>query len=278
MPEEGDREKPLLEENEGEAVGESTRLLTSASEKDSGVEGEDEAAAELMSQTGEAQRLVVVGAQVSAEDPDAWWNQCWWKVLHAGFFLTGGILFVWGTSLYLLPKDFPTGASAGWIYVIGSCGFGVDLLETITFTEESTELRFNIACSAFGSALYVLGSYGYVPGQPLMMGMQGFIWGSFVIGCSQFWKAHRLGSNGPEGKAFSIANLRANNDVTTAVLVELPPGLGAWCFFVGTLMYWHAHVPGSVWYTVVLVIWEIGSLFFFAGGAMLTYRHTVMGL
>jgi hypothetical protein len=61
-----------------------------------------------------------------------------------------------------------------------------------------------------------------------------------------------------------------------ALGVELGPCLGAWCFFVGTIMYYNVSLlePAPSAYMFVN-IWEAGSVLFTIGALFVTYRHCV---
>ena len=61
--------------------------------------------------------------------------------------------------------------------------------------------------------------------------------------------------------------------------------VGAFCFLVGTSVFWALPIEGESGcvvtcgsYTAVLVLWEIGSVAFTVGGLSLAYRHAVMGI
>ena len=207
-----------------------------------------------------------------------------WKFLHAIFFLTGGITFMFGSACYYFPDDFLIGRV---LYMIGSCGFlSVDVMELFTFTSDRI-LSLNIFMSATGSFLYVVGSIGYIPAvyestttwniitfnlttvggpafniglTPATTGAYGFIAGSFFIGCSQMWKVWRI--------------LSTTTKDMIALGVELGPCLGAWCFFVGTIMYYNVSLleaPSAY----IVNIWEAGSVLFTIGALFVTYRHCV---
>jgi len=210
-----------------------------------------------------------------------------WKFLHAIFFLTGGITFMFGSACYYFP-DWPESFLIGRVlYMIGSCGFlGVDVMELFTFTSDRI-LSLNIFMSATGSFLYVVGSIGYIPAvyestttwniitfnlttvggpafniglTPATTGAYGFIAGSFFIGCSQMWKVWRI--------------LSTTTKDMIALGVELGPCLGAWCFFVGTIMYYNVSLleaPSAY----IVNIWEAGSVLFTIGALFVTYRHCV---
>ena len=201
-----------------------------------------------------------------------------WMLFHWGGFFLGGSTFIVGTALYFFP-DLPNGGewSAG-LYTLGSVGFlTVDVMEFFTFTE-SFILRTNISCSMTGSLFYVIGSIGFFPeiyNLTDIVGIWGFILGSFFIGCSQLWKTYRIGKG--RGESFQASNLIADIDSSTQVGVELNAGIGGWCFFVGTIMYLHGPLEGQ-WYFDVLCIWTAGSAFFFLGSLFLGYRHWVMGV
>jgi len=212
----------------------------------------------------------------------AWRRKTWWKSLVPLTLLAASVTFVGGTALLFAPGTYRTGATAGWLFTMGSLGFLlVDIFKCVIFKGDSEDLSI-LAGKTFGAFSYFVGSIGYIPPMPwdsnYQMGIQGFIWGSIFMGVSHFWKIHRLCSNGHHGPGFSLANIKDRVEVTSAVLVELALGIGAWCFLAGTIMYWVAHVPGSTLYLWTLIIWEIGSVLFFGGGCLLTYRYFGMGL
>ena len=219
---------------------------------------------------------------------------CLWKLLHAIFFLTGGITFIFGSACYFFP-DWPESFLIGGVlYTIGSCGFlGVNVMELFTFTSDRF-LSLNNFMSATGSFLYVVGSIGYIPavyesttnwniikfnlttvGGPAFMGFTpattgayGFIAGSFLIGCSQLWKVWRIMTTTKE---------------MIALGVELSTCLGAWCFLVGTSMYYNeylleapsAYIHSYIIRSYIVNIWEAGSVLFTIGALFVTYRHCV---
>ena len=184
----------------------------------------------------------------------------WWRWVHALSFLTGGVTFCAGTGVLYLPDDWVPVVSA-MLYTVGSVAFlTVDVQEFFTYTEQ-TKLRLNIATSATGSALYVLGSLGFLPSIAASVGPNlgsvGFDAGSAVIAASQSVKVARL--------------LREQAD-TSAVCVEACAGVGATCFLIGTAGISFLSLD------TVLAVWMLGSLAFTAGGAFLAYRHAVLGV
>jgi len=199
-------------------------------------------------------------------------EQLWWKITHWLGFFAGGSLFIAGTALYFFPDWPPSGELAGVFYTVGSLGFlYVDVLEFFTFTDEPY-LRFNISLSATGSFFYVVGSVGFFPSvfaENPVIGEYGFILGSAFIGCSQMWKTARLCGE-PAGACGS-------KDTFTAIGVEFNAGIGAWCFFVGTIMFVEGPLEGP-WYEEILKIWLAGSFFFWFGSLFLGFRHFAMGL
>uniref|UniRef100_A0A6T8JY80 YrhK domain-containing protein n=1 Tax=Hemiselmis andersenii TaxID=464988 RepID=A0A6T8JY80_HEMAN len=196
-----------------------------------------------------------------------------WKVWHSIFFIVGGWSFVFGTWMLLgYPEwDGRLYYSALW-YTIGSAGFlCLDTQEAVTYAQESKWVRMNIMCNWWGSVLYLVGSVGFFPSVYAwsdQIGIQGFIQGSFVIGLSELWKMHRIGT---VGGGFSVERLWGSWDKKTATLVEMGPCIGAWCFFIGTFMYWHW--PRGDNYLHVLYFWLVGSFAFSMGGVVCTWRH-----
>src|SRR3990167_6927898 len=202
-------------------------------------------------------------------------KRLWWQIMHAFDFCLGGFTFILGTCCYFF-KDWTAGLTlAALLYTIGSCGFlAVDVQEFFTFKENKL-LRANIFMSASGSFFYVLGSVGYFPFilDVFRLGEIGFIIGSFLIGVSQCWKVYRIGC---DDGSFSPRNIISSKDNFTAVGVEADAGIGAWCFFFGTIFYLFISDFSSWEYTAVLLIWLAGSAFFSTGGLFLSFRHFVM--
>lgn len=173
-----------------------------------------------------------------------------WQIFHWLGFVTGGTTFIAGTTCYFYPEWVNGGFYAALLYTLGSFGFlSVDLLEFFTFTEDRV-IRFNIFLSATGSTFYVLGSIGFFPSVYALtsvIGIWGFILGSFFIGISQLWKVHRIGSScgeetegllgeqGVKRSVFKIRNLLASRENFISTGIELDAGIGAWFFFFGTV-------------------------------------------
>ena len=238
-----------------------------------------------------ARRHVFFSFMDASERPDGMpvYDTPWWRFWHAAAFCTGGILFLIGTLLYY-PTMYLVNIQAdetvdfmlvliGWLYTIGSCGFlFVDVQEFFTFTDDPI-LRFNIACSAFGSTLYVIGSAGFLPSIWVytdLIGLYGFLGGSLAIGLSQTWKLYRILSTHTRPYKASTIN---------AALVEGGAMVGGYCFLVGTAMFYHGPVEGDVGcevtcfnYNALMFLWSTGSSFFTLGGLSLAYRHAVMKL
>ena len=130
------------------------------------------------------------------------------------------------------------------------------------------------SASASARAQYIIGSVGFLPSvyawSPLV-GILGFILGSFFIGSSQIWKVVRI-AQGADGNCGSA-------DARAATCVEGGACVGGWGFFFGTIVYWIAEddLAGTVW-MAVLAMWIAGSTAFTFGGLSLAYRHFVMGI
>ena len=226
------------------------------------------------SKTGDTESHPLLGSkEVPVEQTFAW------MLFHWGGFFVGGSTFVAGTALYFFP-DIPFGGQwSALLYTIGSLGFlTVDVMEFFTFTEDLL-IRINIVLSMIGSTLYVIGSIGFFSQIYEItdeVGIWGFILGSFFIGSSQLWKTFRIGSSSSsKDGTFSIVQLLSDTSKMTEIGVELNAGVGAWCFFVGTVMYRIGPLEGP-FYTSILLIWLAGSFFFLAGALYLGYRHWVM--
>lgn len=195
----------------------------------------------------------------------------WWQIIHSLSFATGGTTFIAGTTVLFYPLWAPTAVASAVLYTVGSCGFlAVDVQEFFTYTTDPL-LRVNISLSATGSLLYVLGSVGFFPrvfAASPVIGLGGFIGGSAFIGVSQLWKTHR----------YLTTQGMSSSERVTAIGVELNAGIGAWCFFVGTVAFASAPraAPSGSELEAVLAIWLVGSVFFTLGSVFLAYRHVVM--
>ena len=193
-----------------------------------------------------------------------------WRAVHAFNFLLGGTTFCAGTAALLPPQQNTLLATASAaLYTLGSLGFlAVDVQEFFTFRAPAS-LRANIACSALGSTLYVLGSVGFFPSifnASPALGVWGFILGSGLIAASQCCKLVRIGWEARRSGA-------AAWDVASSLGVEGGAAMGAALFLVGTLFF-QSNAP----IMTVLLLWMGGSLAFTLGGCCLATRHFVLKL
>ena len=193
-----------------------------------------------------------------------------WQTFHALFFATGGTTFIAGTSVLYFPSWSNSALWSAILYIVGSLGFlAVDLQEFWTYADPV--LRFNIALSASGSLLYVIGSLGFLPvvfAESPIIGLAGFIGGSVLIGISQLWKVYR----------YATTRDLSWEQRGTAIGVELSAGMGAWLFFIGTVVYALSSnaSPQPSELVRILDVWIAGSIFFTIGAAFLTFRHACM--
>ena len=131
-------------------------------------------------------------------------------------------------------------------------------------------LVVNLALSALGSAIYVVGSVCFYPSLDVdIVGEWAFVVGSAVIVLSQAWKVGRIGLGG--GKGFECQNLAV--DGGTAFGVEFCAGVGGLGYLVGT---WVSLAGGGEY--VIYDWWMLGGAMFGVSGLFLCYRHLVMGV
>ncbi len=137
-----------------------------------------------------------------------------------------------------------------------------------------------------GSTAYVIGSYGFLPSvteDNQELGPWGFIIGSALIFASQSWKVLRIvrgEADQGRGEAAALVvgkrfGFRLRSCAKTGLGVEANAGLGGLMFFIGTVMY-VTRVPEGAYFTSILLIWVLGSLFFTMGSLFLNYRHFAM--
>jgi len=196
----------------------------------------------------------------------------WWRAVHAGGFALGGTTFIAGTlCLYALCSASWCALLSAVLYIAGSAGFLlVDLLESVAFARAPAALRINIALSAAGSTLYVIGSAGFLPWVVAhapggaALGLAGFIAGSALIAASQAWKVARV---------LAARRASAAADTLTAAGVEGGAGVGAALFLAGTAL---DAAGGAL--APVLGMWLVGSFSFTLGAACLLARHYVLGI
>jgi hypothetical protein len=206
------------------------------------------------------------------------------------------LTFIAGTAVLYWPPSPPLATLSAALYTVGSLGFlFVDVQEFFTFASEPM-LRANIALSATGSLLYVLGSLGFLPAVEAatpIIGTWGFLLGSALIFVSQSMKLLRIGgaagcgsvsgSSGGRGcgcgcGGFSMSALCGTREYATAAIVEGGAGLGALLFLVGTAVFAAPLGESAFGGALVLALWVAGSLAFTAGGLSLAFRHFVMGV
>lgn len=246
---------------------------------------------------------------LAAVAPKATYDTFPWRLAHAFFFLLGGTTFILGTGLLWLPDPSSTGVAAtasAAFYTLGSLGFlAVDVMESFAFSGARCGLRVNIACSAIGSTLYLIGSVGFFPAVPVAVGVWGFVLGSGLLILSQGWKVARFicearasGAGGAdaddggtvalESSALAPRDLRDAHsgvhpcvDAASAVGVEGSAGIGAAAFFSGTFLYFTAAsslAPTGNLLTAILALWMIGSVAYTSGACFLCWRHFVLHL
>lgn len=223
-----------------------------------------------------------------------------WQAGHAICLVVGGLSFCAGTACYYFVgwRDGPMVSAV--LYIAGSCGFlAVDLIQIATYRED-TALQFTISCSAVGSLIYVIGSFGFLPSVELAsprLGFLCFLLGSVLIGTLQLWKTYRILAAGhlaaradqaadvelsaamsAEGRQLAAAAAIAAGaaERVNAIGIELSAGMGAWCFFVGSVMYGSGRAIEGPFLWAIVGIWLVGSWLFTQGGAFLLYRQIIM--
>jgi hypothetical protein len=189
----------------------------------------------------------------------------------------GGCTFIIGSTLYFF-RDIPFSADiSAALYTIGSiCFLSVDVKDFFS-SAENVSIRINHICSMMGSTLYLIGSIGFFPAIYNVtdsVGIWGFILGSLFVGSSQLWKTYRIGT--AENGKFSASNLINKTDRFTQAGVELNAGIGAWCFFIGTVMYLHGPLEGA-FFSAIIMIWIAGSCFFLIGSLFLGCQYLIKG-
>ena len=75
-------------------------------------------------------------------------------------------------------------------------------------------------------------------------------------------------------EGFSFSSLLSTPDSMSACGVEGGAAVGAWFFFSGSLLL----LLNASAFTLVLLLWVLGSLAFTLGGVSLTARHFILNL
>jgi len=201
-----------------------------------------------------------------------------WLLLHSLFYSVGASCFLAGTWFVQMHAD-PNNPTAKWagLYLIGSIGFiFVDIIELLSFKNEFW-LCANMLLSFVGNACFVFGSVGFSPviyRQTDSIGIGGFFLGGLFISVSQFWKIRRILSSAAEWSKDTIT-FTFTEEVFTVFGIELSSGLGAFFFWIGTIML----LCGSkeeAFFQIFLNVWLTGSILFVVSAIFLLYRHGIM--
>ena len=163
------------------------------------------------------------------------------------------------------------------IYTMGSIGvFMSDIMEFYSVAHPQM-LKLMVWWSVVGSLMYVFGSIGFFPevyNQTPMLGIWGFLLGSFFVGCSHYWKAFQIGVN--KCDRFQISKLYTEFDTLVDFGAELSAGLGGSCFFIGMAMYLCSTLQDDFegpWNLATFYIWNAGSYLFLSRSHLLGYRY-----
>ena len=126
--------------------------------------------------------------------PDDLRNQFKWEIVNAICYLTGGIIFIAGSVMFL-PKYEELTALGCWLFVIGSffylfvaCHDLYEVLHSTTTTETEQESKKKavdaMAASAYigGGVVFIIGSYQFLPSVEMYTaGSYNFIVGSLLF-------------------------------------------------------------------------------------------------
>jgi hypothetical protein len=222
-------------------------------------------------------------------------NSFGWRIWHSVNYMMGGVLFFFGSLVYLPCITDPKvdNVLGGWLFTIGSANFLIaDLTEFTHFRKgfigrldetllkgrqeitpfRGAELGINFIVSALGSFLYLIGSIFFIPAtQMLAWGEWIFIIGSAVIFLSQSWKCYRtlcIDDFDDSDHSFKLSNLW--NDFP-GFNVDLHAGIGGLMYLLGT---WFFREVGENDDPTFAVGWFIaGGSFFSISGIFMQYRY-----
>ena len=212
-----------------------------------------------------------------------------WRMFHGLSYATGGALFFIGSFCY-----YPYGnmAAGGWIFVIGGATFFYcDTMEwwknrrgcvNIYYDEEymwdqedaaavdkleMAENGLNFSLSVFGSFLYFLGAFFFLPPYSYMQdGIWIFIAGSAVIMISQIWKIYR--------HLYSPKKEEQTKEFDwDGMTVDALAGLGGTSYFFGSIFFlpWLDTDNAA---TILAANWFVFGGFFYAlSGVFLIMRY-----
>lgn len=125
--------------------------------------------------------------------PDDLRNQFKWELVNAMCYLTGGIIFIAGSVMFL-PRYEEWAALGCWLFVIGSffylfvaCHDLYEVIHTTTATKQETKAKKTVdalAASAYiaGGLVFIIGSYQFLPTVEMYTeGSYNFIIGSLLF-------------------------------------------------------------------------------------------------
>jgi len=229
-----------------------------------------------------------------------------WRLRHGSMYLLGGIMFIIGSFQYFTFSWSGDYLLAGITFVIGGTAFlYADLSEwwlnnrigcfyydyykddyerqiNKIYDREDTfygkyrraENGMNFAFSAFGSFLYFVGGFMFLPStNSTLLGTQFFIYGSAVIFLSQSWKLYRWGCitpNSPNDTQFRLKNL--SYDIPGA-LVDFFAGIGGLFYLVGSIYFLPQYDVSNDITNLAAVLFVSGGVSFTFSGLFMQYRY-----
>ena len=229
-----------------------------------------------------------------------------WRLRHGSMYLLGGIMFIIGSFQYFTFSWSGDYLLAGITFVIGGTAFlYADLSEwwlnnrigcfyydyykddyerqiNKIYDREDTfygkyrraENGMNFAFSAFGSFLYFVGGFLFLPStNGTLLGTQFFIYGSAVIFLSQSWKLYRWGCitpNSPNDTQFRLKNLSYDMPGT---LVDFFAGIGGLFYLVGSIYFLPLYDVSNDITNLAAVLFVSGGVSFTFSGLFMQYRY-----
>lgn len=230
-----------------------------------------------------------------------------WRLRHGSSYLASGVLFIIGSYQYFTfsTEDYQLAAIT---FILGGFGFlysdlsewwlnnrvgcfmydyykedyekqvgkSFAKIDTLYGSYQRAENGMNFAFSAFGSLLYFIGGFLFLPNlNQTVLGTQIFIWGSSVIFLSQSWKLYRWGCNDqsdPLSNKFKFVNLAYDFPAT---MVDFFAGIGGALYLIGSVYFLPDYDTSDYYTNLAATFFLCGGISFTLSGVSMQYRYYI---
>lgn len=194
-------------------------------------------------------------------------NQFKWEIINAICYLTGGIIFIAGSVLFL-PKYDEWVHLGSWLFIVGSFFYlfvaAHDLYETMHASEPKVVDALAAGAYCAGGLIFIVGSYQFLPSV-----------GAYTAGAYNFIIGSILFISGAVYNSIQIFDSPTRESALYANFTAVCYVIGSTLFLSGSVPYlWEfesAHDSETV-HRYLGFQFVLGSCLFLVGGAINLYR------